>query len=333
MELLLYRPLVFFDIESTGPNIMYDSMIELSIVKILPGGEERIKTWSLKPWDYEKREQKPITPGAQAVHGIYDEELRDCPRFCDVVEEVMDWLKDSDLAGFGLSEFDLPLLSEEIERLRYYAETYLDTHPNAAPENREKFQHILELIKDVDLHSVKMVDVQGIYHKMEPRNLKAAYRFYCGGEDFENAYYAEADTVATYKILKGELDRYPETLKNDVDFLANFSGKSKNLDYAGCLAWNDANEAVVTFGKHKGKTAREIYASEPSYFAWIKNGEFTFDTKRQFEALKEQFDKEKRGVRASSKVVSQKPLSDEEVADAAKSLAAKFGGKSCNREF
>ena len=327
MELELQRPLVFFDIESTGLNIVSDSMIELSFVKILPGGEERIKTWRLKPWDYEKREQKPITPGAQAVHGISDEELKDCPRFCDVVEEVLDWLKDSDLAGFNSAKFDLPMLSEEIERLRYYTGSYLETHPNASAEVREKFQHILNVIKGVNLHEVKMVDVQGIYHQMEPRNLKAAYRFYCGGEDFENAHSAEADTVATYKVLKGELDRYPETLKNDVDFLANFSTKNKTIDYAGRLAWNDAKEAVITFGKHKGKTAREVYASEPSYFAWIKNGEFTFDTKRQFEALKEQFDKEKREGRASAKAVNQKPLSDEEVADAAKSLAAKFSGK------
>lgn len=325
MELSLKRPLLFFDIESTGLNIVSDSMIELSFVKILPDGEEKIKTWRLKPWDYEKREQKPITPGAQAVHGISDEELKDCPRFCDVVEEVLDWLKDSDLAGFNSSKFDLPMLSEEIERLRYYTGNYLETHPNASAEVKEKFQHILDVIKGVNLHEVKMVDVQGIYHQMEPRNLKAAYRFYCGGEDFENAHSAEADTVATYKVLKGELDRYPEDLKNDVDFLANFSTKNKNIDYAGRLAWNDAKEAVITFGKHKGKTAREVFNSEPSYFAWIKNGEFTFDTKRQFEALREQFEKEKREGRASAKALSQKPLSDEEVADAASKLRAKFG--------
>jgi DNA polymerase III subunit epsilon len=327
MELSLKRPLLFFDIESTGLNIVSDSMIELSFVKILPDGEEKIKTWRLKPWDYEKREQKPITPGAQAVHGISDEELKDCPRFCDVVEEVLDWLKDSDLAGFNSSKFDLPMLSEEIERLRYYTGNYLETHPNASAEVKEKFQHILDVIKGVNLHEVKMVDVQGIYHQMEPRNLKAAYRFYCGGEDFENAHSAEADTVATYKVLKGELDRYPEDLKNDVDFLANFSTKNKNIDYAGRLAWNDAKEAVITFGKHKGKTAREVFNSEPSYFAWIKNGEFTFDTKRQFEALREQFEKEKREGRASAKALSQKPLNDDEVADATKKLAAKFGGK------
>ena len=331
MELQLKRPLLFFDIESTGLNIVSDSMIELSFVKVFPGGEERIKTWRLKPWDYEKREQKPITPGAQAVHGIADSELVDCPRFCDVVEEVLDWLKDSDLAGFNSSKFDLPMLSEEIERLRYYTGNYLETHPNASAEIKEKFQHILDVINEVNLHDVKMVDVQGIYHQMEPRNLKAAYRFYCGGEDFENAHSAEADTVATYKVLKGELDRYPADLKNDVDFLANFSTKNRNIDYDGRLAWNDNKEAVITFGKHKGKTAREIYASEPSYFAWIKNGEFTFDTKRQFEALREQFEQEKRDQRlslANAKAAEKsKPLNDEEVADAVKSLAAKFGSR------
>ena len=328
MELQLKRPLLFFDIESTGLNIVSDSMIELSFVKIFPGGEERIKTWRLKPWDYVTRSQKPITPGAQAVHGISDDELKDCPRFCDVIEEVLDWLKDSDLAGFNSSKFDLPMLSEEIERLRHYTREYLDSHPSAPAESRARLQKVLDVVDGVDLHSVKMVDVQGIYHQMEPRNLKAAYRFYCGGEDFENAHSAEADTVATYKVLKGELDRYPDDLKNDVDFLANFSTKNRNIDYAGRLAWNDDKEAVITFGKHKGKTAREVYATEPSYFAWIRNGEFTFDTKRQFEALREQFEQEKRGQRlAAAQGKAAKPLSDEEVADAAKSLAAKFGGK------
>lgn len=325
MQLELKRPLLFFDIESTGLNIVSDSIIELSFVKILPGGEERIKTWRLKPWDYEKRSQKPITPGAQAVHGISDADLTDCPRFCDVIEEVLDWLKDSDLAGFNSAKFDLPMLSEEIERLRYYTQTYLDTHPAASPETGEKLGHLLDIIKGTDLHSVKMVDVQGIYHTMEPRNLKAAYRFYCGGEDFENAHSAEADTLATYEVLKGELDRYPDTLKNDVDFLAAFSTRNRNIDYAGRLSLNDDGEAVITFGKHKGKTAREIYKSEPSYFAWIRNGEFTFDTKRQFEDLREQFDREKREGHAGAGALSSKPLSDEEVAEAVKRLSAKLG--------
>lgn len=300
MELQLKRPLLFFDIESTGLNIVCDSIIELSFVKIMPGNEERIKTWRIRPWDYEAQRQRPITPGAQAVHGISDAELTDCPRFCDVIGEVQEWLQDSDLAGFNSSKFDLPMLAEEIERARHY----------------------LGLEIGIDLHQVKMVDVQNIYHIMEPRNLKAAYRFYCGGNDFENAHSAEADTVATYEVLKGELDKYPE-LKNDVDFLSNFSAKAKTIDYAGRLSWNDAKEAIITFGKHKGKTAREVYATEPSYFSWIMNGEFTFDTKRQFALLKEQFDRERKEARNAYS----KPLSDSEIDDARKRLSERFTGK------
>ncbi|MBR5073328.1 MAG: 3'-5' exonuclease, partial [Bacteroidales bacterium] len=175
MELKLNRPLLFFDIESTGLNIAADSIIELSFVKVFPDGEQRIKTWKIKPWDYETRHQRPISPSASAVNGVKDEDLVDCPRFCDVVDEIVEWIGDSDLAGFNSAKFDLPLLAEEIERVRHY----------------------LGRDFNINLHEKKMVDVQNIYHFKEPRNLKAAYRFYCGG-DFENAHTAEADTVATY---------------------------------------------------------------------------------------------------------------------------------------
>jgi DNA polymerase-3 subunit epsilon len=124
---------------------------------------------------------------------------------------------------------------------------------------------------------------------MEPRNLRAAYRFYCGGKDFENAHTAEADTLATYEVLKAQLDRYSEpteyreeVLKNDVTALSKIGGRSQTVDYAGRLYYNDQGEAVISFGKHRGKTAREVYETEPSYFAWIAGGEFTLDTKRQF---------------------------------------------------
>lgn len=270
MNLNLERPILFFDIESTGLNIASDSIIELSFVKILPDQEERIKTWRVKPWDYENNCQRKISPSAMAIHGIKDEDLADKPKFSEIADEVAEWIGDSDLSGFNSAKFDLPMLAEELERVRKY------------------------LGKDINinLHEKKMVDVQNIFHTMEPRNLKAAYRFYCG-LDLENAHAAEADTVATYEILKAQLDRYPETLKNDVGFLANFSERQKTLDYAGRLILNDRKEAVISFGKHKGKTAREVYFSEPSYFAWIDNGEFTLDTKRQFSLLKEQFEKEK----------------------------------------
>lgn len=265
MELKLKRPLLFFDIESTGLDISVNSIIELCFVKVFPGGEERIKTWRIKPWDYLRKCQRPIEPSASEVNGFTDDMLTGCPTFYELSDEIASWLTDSDLAGFNSVKFDLPMLAEEFERV-------------AAAGKK----------LDVDLHAPKMVDVQNIFHAMEPRNLKAAYRFYCGGEDFENAHTAEADTVATYKVLKAQLDRYPEALKNDVDQLSSFA-KRRLVDFSGMLIRNEAGEAIVNFGKHKGKSAREVFNSDPSYFAWVQQGNFTLDTKAQFEKLSEQF--------------------------------------------
>ena len=272
MKLNLERPILFFDIESTGLNIASDSIIELCFVKVFPDGEQRVKTWRVKPWDYERNCQRAINPSAQAVHGISAEDLADCPTFYQIMNEVMEWLSGSDLAGFNSAKFDLPMLAEEIERVRRF----------------------MKIETDVDLHRKKMVDVQTIFHKMEPRNLKAAYRFYCG-QELENAHAAEADTLATYEVLKGQLDKYPE-LKNDTTFLANFSTMQRHIDYAGRLIYGENDEPVISFGKHKGKTAREVYFTEPSYFAWIDNGDFTLDTKRQFAILKAQYESEKRAA-------------------------------------
>lgn len=295
MEIKLKRPLLFFDIESTGLDIISDSIIELSFVKIFPSGEERIQTWRVCPWDYERNAQRPITPGAARVHGIKDEELKDCPRFFELAPEVCSWLEDCDLAGYNSHKFDLPMLAEELERAYLYKKAKCP----------------------IDLHEKKMIDVQTIFHKMEPRNLKAAYRFYCGGEDFENAHAAQADTLATYAVLKGQLDRYPENeLKNDVDWLAAFTTIGKVVDYAGRLMENEKGEVLINFGKHKGKTAREVYRKEPSYFDWIDKNDFALDTKRQFRLLKEQFKREEK-----------KPLEDSEVEDAAAALSAHFGCK------
>ena len=269
MELNLQKPLLFFDIESTGLDIPVNSIIELSFVKVFPGGEERIKTWKIKPWDYVNRRQRPIEPGASAVNGITDDMLVDCPTFYELAEEIASWIEGSDLAGFNSYKFDLPLLAEEFER--------------AALAGKKL---------NVDLHAPRMVDVQNIFHAMEPRNLRAAYRFYCGGEDFDNAHTAEADTVATYKVLKAQLDRYPDQLKNDVEQLSSFVSK-RLVDFSGHLVYNDKGEAVINFGKHKGKTARMVFDTEPSYYSWIQQGSFTLDTKRQFEKLEDQFRRER----------------------------------------
>ena len=271
MELNLKRPLLFFDIESTGLNIPCDSIVELSFVKIFPDNEQRIKTWRVCPWDYENGCQRPMNPAAEAVNGISDADVRDEKKFYEIADEVIDRLGDSDLAGYNSAKFDLPMLAEELERVRKYKRPELD----------------------IDLHSRKMVDVQVIFHKMEPRNLKAAYRFYVGG-DFENAHAAEADTLATVEVLKGQLDKYgEEQIHNDVEWLANFTEMQKSVDYAGRIVLNADKEPCISFGKHKGKTCREVYQKEPSYFAWIEQGDFALDTKRQFAKLKEQFDEER----------------------------------------
>lgn len=264
MELELQRPLLFFDIESTGLNIPLDSIIELSFVKVFPGGEQRTKTWKVKPWDYVARRQKHISPEASKVNGVTDDMLVDSPTFFEIADEVAEWLKDSDLAGFNSSKFDLPMLSEEFERVRLAGKDL-----------------------KVDLHAPVMVDVQSIYHAKEPRNLRAAYRFYCGGEDFDNAHTAEADTIATLEVLKAQLDRY-EDLKNDVKALSAYVPK-KYVDFSGHLIYDDKGEILVNFGKHKGKTARQVFETDPSYYAWVQNGTFTLDTKAQFAKLEEKF--------------------------------------------
>ena len=264
MELNLNRPLLFFDIESTGLSIPTDSIIELSFVKVFPGGESRIKTWKIKPWDYVNKCQKPINPEASKVNGVTDDMLTGCPRFFEVVEEVVDWLKDSDLAGFNSAKFDLPMLAEEIERVRKFV------FPNI----------------NIDLHEPVMVDVQNIYHAMEPRNLKAAYRFYCGGGDFENAHTAEADTRATIEVLEAQLSRYEGELQNNVAWLADFSRHTRNVDLAGRIVYNDQGVETINFGKYRGKAVTEVLRRDPGYFAWVMQADFTQNTKQTFMRLK-----------------------------------------------
>ena len=321
MELNLQRPLLFFDIESTGLNIPVDSIIELSFVKAFPGeSSPKVKTWRIKPWDYDARSQKHISEEASKVNGITDDMLADCPRFIEVAPEIVEWLRDSDLAGFNASKFDLPLLAEELERVRVYCKKRISAY-NTPESSREKARKMLSDI-DINLHEPILVDVQNIYHAMEPRNLRAAYRFYCGGQDFEGAHSAEADTMATYEVLKSQLDFYKEpapyreqVLKNDVKALSAFVGK-KYVDFSGHLIYDDSGIAdyahvLINFGKHKGRYARDIYNSEPSYFAWIEQGSFALDTKAQFDRIRRETEAEKKG-----------PASEE----ALRNLKEKFGG-------
>lgn len=324
MELKLQRPLLFFDIESTGLNISSDGIIELSFVKIMPDGEQKIKTWKVKPWDYANRCQIPINPSASAVNGVHDEDLVDCPKFIDIVPEVAEWIAGSDLAGYNSAKFDLPMLAEEMERVKSYCESRI-ADPKVQPEKKEKAKETLAKI-DLDLHSCKMVDVQTIYHYMEPRNLRAAYRFYCGGKDFDNAHTAEADTIATYEVLKGQLDMYQEAdahhetaLKNDVEFLAALGGRPKGIDFAGRIIDRDG-VPTISFGKYKDRPVRDVFKTDKGYFGWIAQGDFTLDTKRQFKRLFDEYQKEAREA-------ASKPLEGKTFDEKVDILKAHFGSK------
>ena len=343
MELSLKRPLLFFDIESTGLNIATDAIVELCFVKVFPGPEvegvnPQVWTKRIRPWDLEHNRVIPMTPGASEVNHIKDEDLVGEPRFIELIPEITELLRGCDLAGFNSAKFDLPLLAEEFERVRAYctrrmAELKAAMGNNGSEKQKEQYakaEETLALIAGVDLHESRMVDVQNIYHKMEPHNLRAAYRFYCGGKDFENAHSADADTWATYEVLKAQLDRYAEpaedrqeVLKNDVDALSAFSARTRNVDFAGRLILGENGEPTISFGKHKGRTAREVWETEPAYFAWIEGGDFTLDTKAQFARLKARFERERKEARAARQAALNRPATDDELA----SLRDKFSGK------
>ena len=255
MKLNLTRPLVFFDLETTGTNIGTDRIVEISMVKVMPNGDNTSITRRVNPGIH-------IPEESSAVHGIYDEDVKDCKTFKELAPELVQMLDGCDIAGYNSNKFDIPLLAEEFFRANV----------------------------EIDLHSRKFIDVQSIFYKKEPRTLVAAYRFYCDA-DLEGAHSANADTMATYEVLKAQLDRYPD-LKNDVDFLADYTAFTRNVDFAGLMVYNDKNEAVFNFGKHKGKLVKDVLAKEPGYVSWVLNNNFTNDTKAR---LKEIFDDMKRG--------------------------------------
>jgi DNA polymerase-3 subunit epsilon len=243
MNLNLKNPLVIFDLESTGLDVSKDRIVEISVIKIFPDGKEEVRTRRLNPGI-------PISPEATVVHGITNEDVKDCPVFKAIAKNLAAFLEGCDLAGYNSLKFDLPLLVEEFLRAGI----------------------------SIDFHKRRMIDVQNIFHKMEQRTLIAAYKFYCNSE-LEKAHSAEADTRATYDVLKAQLDHYPD-LKNDVHFLADFSARTRNLDYAGRIIEGEDKEPVFNFGKYKGKKVKDVFASDPAYYAWMMNGDFTLDTKR-----------------------------------------------------
>ncbi|MDD4656077.1 MAG: 3'-5' exonuclease [Bacteroidales bacterium] len=254
MKLNLKNPLLFFDIESTGLNVATDRIVEISALKVMPNGDQELKTRRLNP-------TIPISPEAQSIHGISNEEVANCPTFKEVAKSLAQWMSGCDFSGYNAIKFDIPLLAEEFLRAGV----------------------------QFDFRKRKIVDVQNIFHKMEQRTLSAAYKFYCD-KTLENAHSAEADTIATFEILEAQLDRYSDTLKNDVKFLADFATRFKIVDYAGRISLDNKDNPIINFGKHKGKKVEEVFREDPGYYSWMMNGNFTLDTKQVMTELKIQFE-------------------------------------------
>ena len=244
MKLNLNRPMVFFDLETTGTNISTDRIVEISVVKVMPDGEQIVRTRRINP-------EMPIPADATAVHHITDEDVKDCPSFRQVAKSLREFMVGCDFCGFNSNRFDLPLLAEEFLR----AGVEVDFFDKA-----------------------KYVDVQNIFHKKEERTLVAAYRFYCGKE-LEAAHSANADTMATYEVLCAQLDKYGD-LENSVEFLSEFSSRGKSADFAGRIGYDNDGKEIFTFGKYKGQRVEDIFAKEPSYYDWMMNGDFPQYTKR-----------------------------------------------------
>ena len=249
MQLQLHKPICFFDLETTGIHISTDRIVEISILKVHPDGKEDSKTWIVNP-------KMPIPAEVTAIHGISDADVANKPTFKEISKEVYNMIKDSDLGGFNSNRFDIPVLAEEMLRADI----------------------------DFDMKSAKSIDVQTIFHKMELRTLSAAYKFYCD-KNLDDAHSAEADTKATYEVLKSQLDRYDD-LKNDTAFLAEFSSRKKFADFAGFIIYNKDGDECFSFGKHKGKLVTDILDTEPGYFGWILNADFPLYTKKVLTGIK-----------------------------------------------
>ena len=249
MKLNLKNPLAFFDLETTGINIVSDRIVEISIIKILTNGEKDIYTKRVNP-------TIPIPKQSSDIHGILDEDVKDAPTFKEIAKEVAKFIEGADIAGFNSNRFDVPLLAEEFLRAEV----------------------------DIDMRKRKFIDVQTIFHKMEQRTLVAAYKFYCD-KDLTDAHSAEADTMATFEVLEAQLDKYPD-LENDVEYLSKFSAQNKNADYAGRIVFNKDGVEVFNFGKYKGQAVEEVFQKDQGYYGWILKSDFALDTKKVLTQIK-----------------------------------------------
>lgn len=249
MELALKKPIIFFDLETTGTNITHDRIVEISIIKVMPNGEETERTIRVNP-------EMHIPEEATAIHHITDEDVAGCRTFKMIAKELAQSFTGCDIAGFNSNRFDIPVLCEEFRRAGV----------------------------SFDFTKPRFIDVQTIFHKKEQRTLIAAYKFYCG-KNLEEAHSASADTRATYEVLMAQLDKYDD-LPNDMEELSKFSQLGRNVDFMNRLIYNDNNEEVINFGKYKGRLATEVLKKDPSYYDWIMKGDFSQNTKDCFTRIK-----------------------------------------------
>ena len=254
MDLKLVRPLAFVDLETTGTNFAKDRIVEIAVLKLMPDGNMHEKETRVNP-------RMPIPPAVTALHGISDDDIKDAPAFDQIAKTYFLFLDECDLAGFNSTRFDFPILLEEFHRAGII----------------------------FDVSSRKFVDVQRIYHNLEPRNLTAAYKYYCNKE-LMNAHNAMSDVKATFEVLKAQLDRYPAALQNSVDFLHDFSKDGDFVDLGKRMYFDNGNE-MFNFGKHKGKAVVEVFKIEPSYYDWLLKGEFPLDFKEKIRGIKERMKK------------------------------------------
>lgn len=249
MELALKNPIIFFDLETTGTNILRDRIVEISYIKVMPSGNETERTLRINPG-------MPIPAEATAIHHITDDDVKNAPPFKQVAQELANVFLGCDIAGFNSNRFDVPMLMEEFLRAGV----------------------------NIDLSRRKFVDVQTIFHKMEQRTLIAAYKFYCG-KDLTEAHSTNADTRATYEVLKAQLDHYP-SLKNDIAFLSDFSSQNRNVDLMGRIIYNEAGKEVFNFGKYKGQLVEDVFRRDIGYYSWMMQGEFPANTKQVITNIK-----------------------------------------------
>ena len=249
MKLNLVKPIIFFDLETTGTDFSKDRIVEICYIKVYPDGREVEYTKRINP-------EMHIPEGASAVHGIYDADVKDCPTFREVAREIANEFEGCDVAGFNSNRFDLPMLAEEFLRAQV----------------------------DIDLSRLRAIDVQVLYHKREPRTLSAAYKFYCG-ENLEDAHSALADTRATYHVLKAQLDHYDD-MPNDIEALSKESSFTNNVDFAGRIVYDENGREVFNFGKYKGMPVDAVLDRDPSYYGWMMNGDFSLNTQQVLTRIK-----------------------------------------------